>query len=168
MRPIDGDSLYEEINKWPESVMYKDWFDWRHRMTAEEAIKIFESWAQSKYKLTHDAAVMAISAIRAQQTPTKLDRSLWEGCPYCTFSLVETDYCGGIKYEWNRGQSLLEYEDSVHIDDKYGGDYCCLIFYDEDNGETEVGIKYCPICGKPLTEEALAELERKIGGNDGT
>lgn len=26
---------------------------------------------------------------------------------------------------------------------------------------------YCPSCGKPLTEDAWAELERRIGGNDG-
>lgn len=25
MRPIDADALHEEISKWPESVMYKDW-----------------------------------------------------------------------------------------------------------------------------------------------
>lgn len=29
-------------------------------------------------------------------------------------------------------------------------------------------VNYCPNCGKPLTEEAWAELYRKIGGNDGT
>ena len=27
---------------------------------------------------------------------------------------------------------------------------------------------FCYSCGRPLTEEAWAELERKIGGNDGT
>lgn len=26
---------------------------------------------------------------------------------------------------------------------------------------------FCPHCGRPLTEEAWAELERRIGGNDG-
>ena len=26
----------------------------------------------------------------------------------------------------------------------------------------------CPNCGRPLTEEAWAELEWRIGGNDGT
>lgn len=36
-------------------------------MTTEEAIKIFESWAECNYKQTRDAAVMAISALRAQQ-----------------------------------------------------------------------------------------------------
>ena len=30
------------------------------------------------------------------------------------------------------------------------------------------GQEYCPCCGKPLTGQAWAELERKIGGNDGT
>lgn len=29
-------------------------------------------------------------------------------------------------------------------------------------------IKFCPFCGKPLTEEAWAELESRIGGNDET
>ena len=36
-------------------------------MTTEEAIKIFESWAECKYRPTHDAAVLALSALRAQQ-----------------------------------------------------------------------------------------------------
>ena len=30
------------------------------------------------------------------------------------------------------------------------------------------GILYCASCGRPLTEKAWAELERRIGGNDGT
>lgn len=36
-------------------------------MTTEEAIKIFEAWAECKYRPTHDAAVLALSALRAQQ-----------------------------------------------------------------------------------------------------
>lgn len=28
--------------------------------------------------------------------------------------------------------------------------------------------EYCYVCGKPLTEEAWAEMERRIGGNNGT
>lgn len=30
------------------------------------------------------------------------------------------------------------------------------------------GREYCPCCGKPLTGQAWAELERKVGRNDGT
>jgi len=36
-------------------------------MTNEEAIKILSSWAECKYKPTHDAACIAIAALRAQQ-----------------------------------------------------------------------------------------------------
>ena len=36
-------------------------------MTTEEAIKIFEAWAECKDRPTHDAAVLALSALRAQQ-----------------------------------------------------------------------------------------------------
>lgn len=51
-------------------------------MTREEAIKKFEAWAECKYEPTRQAALMAISALRAQQTP--LDRSRWEGCEFCS------------------------------------------------------------------------------------
>lgn len=30
-----------------------------------------------------------------------------------------------------------------------------------------IPIKYCPFCGRPLTEEAWAELERRIGEDIG-
>lgn len=36
------------------------------------------------------------------------------------------------------------------------------------HGCTSTTVKYCPCCSKPLTEDAWAELERRIGGNDGT
>lgn len=39
------------------------------------------------------------------------------------------------------------------------------------SGTYFVGISefdFCPVCGKPLTEEAWAELERRIGGPDET
>ena len=36
-------------------------------MTTEESIKIFEAWAECKYRPTHDAAVLALSALRAQK-----------------------------------------------------------------------------------------------------
>lgn len=38
-------------------------------MTRDEAIKILEAWAKCKYKPTHDAAEMAIAALRANDPP---------------------------------------------------------------------------------------------------
>lgn len=66
---------------------------------------------------------MALDALRAQQTPAKLDRSRWKGCWSCNNPKVRAL---GLRH----------------------------------------GREYCPGCGKPLTEGAWAELERRI--NSGT
>jgi len=31
------------------------------------------------------------------------------------------------------------------------------------HGCTSTTVRYCPVCGKPLTEDAWAEFERKVG-----
>lgn len=39
---------------------------------------------------------------------------------------------------------------------------------DKVNSAYLKGAIYCVHCGRPLTEEAWTEMERRIGGNDGT
>lgn len=89
-------------------------------------------------------------ALRAQQSPAKLDRSRWKGCEHCTTGRDYNDY-----KKWTEGElgEIRISKDELNID---VGPYW----------ET-VKIKFCPFCGRPLTEEAWAELERRIGGNDG-
>lgn len=94
-------------------------------MTRGEAIKIFESWAECKYEPTRQAAELAVAALRAQQTTTKLDRSRWEWCVVCNRCGVS----GSNKLLCNGAEA-----------------------------------QYCPFCGHPLTDEAWAELERRING----
>lgn len=95
-----------------------------------------------------EACRMASEALRTQQTHIKLDRSRWEGCAECEAVYGEDDWdCAG----------LHEYR----IVD------CYLQYFDHQFGWEGVKIKFCPNCGRPLTEEAWAELERKIGGNNG-
>lgn len=83
---------------------------------------------------------MAPAALRTQKAPARLDRSRWKWCRYC-----------------DGGQGIVTFEvpDELEIPED-------LV---EFRWEEEP--RYCPICGKSLTEEAWAELERKIGGNDG-
>ena len=66
---------------------------------------------------------------------TPLDRSRWEGCEYCN----ETQWLGG----------LISGTITAEVNFKTNKDVTFL---------------YCPICGRPLTEDAWAELERRIKG----
>ena len=106
-------------------------------MTIENAIAVFEGIDELEgvsmfYQLggkadrlmlsdIKESCRMAISALRAQQTQAKLDRSRWKGCKLCNEPTLVgfTTYCG---------------------------------------------YQYCKNCGRPLTEEAWAELERRING----
>lgn len=96
------------------------------RMTREEAAEILDGRNivdRAAYLEALEVAAKALcesAALRAQQAPTKLDRSRWKGCEYCR----------------DIPKSILK--------------------------------GFCFSCGRPLTEEAWAELERRIGGNDGT
>lgn len=90
-------------------------------MTREEAIRAITSLReQSRYDHIREAVDIAVGALRAQQTPSKLDRSRWDGCEWCNeYRLVVAAFDG----------------------------WC-----------------YCNRCGKPLTEQAWAEFERRING----
>lgn len=105
-------------------------------MTIEEAIEALSLLKIFDAPNLNRAVKMAISALRAQKTP--LDRSRWDGCPCCE-ELSPCDTCTGINC------------------------HKCL------NSTTiglcpgwEKGIRFCQNCGRPLTEEAWAELKRRM------
>lgn len=72
----------------------------------------------------------------------KIDREKWQPCEVCTNGFLET----AEKY---RATDLYMDVDPPIIG-AYGDD------------EVSVSIKYCPMCGRPLTEEAWSELERRF------
>lgn len=128
-------------------------------MAIEDAIKEIERTVECcKMYLPEDdpwilALNIAISALRAQQIPAKLDRSLWEGCDYCKGDLE--GYTAQFRDMNGRSRPLYipEGEAMIVAPGKYNHRFC-------------IPIKYCPGCGKPLTEEVWAELERKINGRE--
>lgn len=118
-------------------------------MTIEEAAKILDPKtsrnALLKYKegeqrldACNEACRLAASALRAQQTP--LDRSRWEGCHEC-----KPTSCGTCVRYYHRNT----------------GDPCttACIRYSKHKP-----VNFCKNCGRPLTEGAWAELERRING----
>lgn len=119
-------------------------------MTIEDAIRILSPNSKSRLVRAVDgflptqkvltALEIAISALRAQQTP--LDRSRWEGCQECT-----PQSCG----------TCLRY------DNRNTGDPCTTSCIKHSKYKP---VNFCKNCGRPLTDEAWAELERRI--NSGT
>lgn len=81
--------------------------------TSRDALWEYEE--EDRLEACNEACRVAAAVLSAQ--PPKLDRSRWEGCPYC--------------------------KDAKHD---------C--------------VPYCQYCGTPQTEDAWAELERRIGGTD--
>lgn len=86
-----------------------------------------------------EACRVAITVLRAQQEPMKQDRSRWEGCHHCNNKCCCT---------------------CIHSTKDMNDEPCCACC---SASEYKAG-EYCPNCGRPLTEEAWAELERRING----
>lgn len=104
-------------------------------MTVEEAIKFAHYAPQlSKEPEVREFYRMCERSLRAQQAAAKLDRGRWEGC--CTCNNTPGIMLGEITM--CIGKRILTTESHE--------------------------FKFCPECGKPLTEEAWAEMERRIGG----
>lgn len=91
----------------------------------------------------------AIQALRDQKTP--LDRSRWEGCDYCAHNEDNIELCPMLSHDES------DFDRGMYI---HGG---CLISNSGEFQYTE--IKFCPKCGRPLNEEAWAEMDRRINGN---
>lgn len=129
-------------------------------MTIEEAIDVFDGMDALEGILLFyqrggkaggltlprikEASQMSIAALRAQQTPAKLDRKRWKGCGWC-----DVKQCATCIHGPSSDISLLACSD-------FGIKY-----------ENYKPVNYCENCGRPITEEAWAELERRIGGGDG-
>lgn len=118
-------------------------------MTVEEAIKHYEEVATGETeqgKCPECAAdhkrlaewLRELVALRAQQT--QLDRSRWKGCKECI-----PLWCGTC----------------VRYDHRSTGDPCttsCIRY------SKHTPVNFCKNCGRPLTKEAWAELERRLNG----
>lgn len=116
-------------------------------MTREEAIKILKypvykwslDWDGREDGLEYSEAIqMAVAALHAQ--PTHLDRNRWVGCKECFQAWCKT--C--IRYDVRNMDTICTFSCINHSKHKPNN--------------------FCQSCGRPLTEEAWAELERRIGG----
>lgn len=117
-------------------------------MTQEEAIEILMDEAglgyhPHSYEEFECAFWMAIDAMRSQKAPVKLDRSRWEGCEMCCTQWAKADWADGGAHDFRINDDSL---------------YC----FDAQFGWEGIKIKFCPICGRPLTEESWVEMESRM------
>lgn len=66
-----------------------------------------------------------------------IDREAWVPC----------DYCANVKYITGNATAVVPNKDNRQIETYMEGDF-----------------DYCPVCGRPLTNEAWAELEKRLRG----
>lgn len=118
-------------------------------MTREEAIKYFESWAQCNYAPTRDAALMALTAL-TPPTQEQMER-VWPGCEACKGdkTIKSDNFCGAA--------TLRIIGDSI---DLHGNDKKIKFF--RHIYAPSFSIKFCPYCGRPLTQEAWVELKNRL------
>ena len=84
------------------------------------------------------------------QTNAKLDRSKWKGYSCCKGDL--DGYTAQFRDADGRSRPLYIPEGEAMI-----------VMHGKYNHQFRIPIGYCPHCGRPLTEAAWAELERRIG-----
>lgn len=114
-------------------------------MTIEGAIRLLDP--ETAMEAIKSYNEFETYALRASSPPAKLDKSRWEGCEMCRAECGEEGWGEGGAHDFR-----------VNDD--------ALYFFDTQYGWEGVKIKYCPFCGRPLTEEDWAELERRVGGNN--
>lgn len=109
-------------------------------MTREEAIKslknIVEYWT---YKPTEvEAAKMAIAALR----PVSRDRieKVWSGCEYCTGDVDDRPYLDSKRLYLDKNGILTDEIENIDI----------------------LRLNFCPVCGKPLTDEAVDIMLKRM------
>lgn len=73
-------------------------------------------------------------------SPAQIDREAWEGCEHCKNDSMNGE---GTSHDFRVSEGAIYY-------------------YDSEFGWEGVDANYCPWCGRPLTEEAWEELEKRV------
>lgn len=122
-----------------------DWGHWELSEDAEDYIAGRDTFLYGSTYPDHDCkgGVHQLRWIAYAYPPAHIDREAWEPCGRCRPVENELDRFSGHEF-------LID-----------GAE---IYFYDSEDGWEGEEIRFCPWCGRPLTEEAWAELEKRVRG----
>ena len=122
--------------------------DWGHWELSEDAEDYLADRDTALYGDTYSAqdcngGEHQLRWIAYAYPPAHIDREAWEPCSRCRPQENSLDRFSGHEFL---------------IDDAE------IYFYDSEDGWEGEEIRFCPWCGRPLTEAAWAELEKRVRG----
>lgn len=125
-----------------QPVWIVEYPDWGHWELSEDGEDYIEDRDPDLYGLRHDDpegkfGLHKLGWLAYAYPPARIDREAWEPC----------GYCAGAKYVYGHASAVTPNGDKGQIETELEGDF-----------------DYCPECGRPLTPEAWAELEKRLRG----
>lgn len=140
--PLSLEQLREMDGKPVWIVEYPDWGHWELSEDAEDYLCDRDTDLYGFMSdLDGEAGFHELGWLAYPYPPAHIDRSKWEACDHCK------------KACWNCNHNLLCCE---------GNDKECDDCVNQSKWEFLAYQNYCPKCGRPLTEEAWVELERRV------
>ena len=133
LREMDGKPVW--------IVEYPDWGHWELSEDAEDYLCDRDTDLYGFMSdLDGEAGFHELGWLAYPYPPAHIDRSKWEACDHCK------------KACWNCNHNLFAVKEMTKCDD-------CV---NQSKWEFLAYQNYCPKCGRPLTEEAWVELERRV------
>lgn len=109
-----------------------------------------------------DALKFALTALRSMPEAGEtfhIDRSKWKPCEFCNGKTVLYQYTNSTKLFVNTFEGAATLVTECNDCPPYAD--CCM---KDISANSAFRIKFCPECGRLLTEAAWAELERRLRG----